>query len=68
MISATEERLIETMVDLGAADDMIHLVCSALTEEKQYEAINLLEKHYQKHGIVTEEDMLKALLLLTRPE
>lgn len=68
MISATERKLIEIMVDLGAEDELIHLLCSALTEKQQEEAIALLERHYQKHRKVTEEDMLKALLILTRDE
>jgi hypothetical protein len=66
MISATEQRLIETMIDYGAKDELIHLLCSALSTAQQENAIHLMQRHYQKHGEVTEEDMLKALLILRK--
>ena len=65
MISATEEILIETMVDLGAEDELIHLICSALTEEQQAEATDFLKQRYQERGEVTKEEMLKMLIVLT---
>ena len=65
MISATEEMLIETMIDLDATDELIHLVCSALTEEQQAEATDFLKQRYQERGEVTEQEMLRMLLILT---
>ena len=67
MISEAEHRLIETMLTYGAKEELIHLLCSALSEEQQESAVNLMKRHYQKYREVTEEDMLKALLILTNP-
>ena len=65
MINATEERLIEVMIEVGAEDSLIHLICSALTEEQQTEATDFLEKRYQERGEVTEQEMLRMLLIMT---
>ncbi len=67
MISATEQRLIETMIGYGAKDELIHLLCSALSTAQQENAIYLMRRYYQKHGEITEEDLLKVLLILTKP-
>ena len=67
MISSTEKELIEMMVDFGVADDLIHVVCSNLSEKQQVKAISLLDLHFEKHKEITDEDILKILLLLTRP-
>ena len=67
MISETEHRLIETMLDYGANEELRHLLCSALSEEQQESAISFMKRHYQKYGEVTEEDILKVLLILTKP-
>ena len=65
MISATEERLIEIMIALGAEDKLIHLICSALSEEQQAEATDFLEQRYQSNGEVSDQEILKMLLILT---
>ncbi len=67
MISSTEQRLIEAMIDYGANEELIHVLCSALSSEQQENAIHLMQRHYQKYREVTEEDMLKVLLILTKP-
>ena len=68
MISVAESKLIETMVRIGMEDEMIHLVCSNLTEEQMIEAEDFLTHRHQKNGQVTEEELLKLLLIMTKEE
>lgn len=56
------------MVDLGARDNLIHLLCSALTDDKKQDALAMMDVHMEKFNQVTEQDMLKMLLVLTIPE
>ena len=65
MISVTEERLIDILIEVGVEDSLIHLVCSALLEEQQNEAVDFLEKRYQGQGKVSEQEILRMLLVLT---
>ena len=67
MISATEERLIDLMIDLGAEEGLIHHICSALNEEQMQEAIETMEDIYAERGKVTEEEMLKTMIVCRHP-
>lgn len=68
MISATEERLIDLMIDLGADDSLIHCVCSGLEgDEQMREAIETMEDIYAERGKVTEDEMLKTMIVCSHP-
>ncbi len=66
MISVVEKKLIETMVKIGTEDDLIHLVCSNLNEKQMMEAEDFLAYRHAKNGQVTEEEVLKMLLIMTK--
>ena len=68
MISATEHELIGLMIDLGAGDSLIHCVCSGLEgDEQMREAIETMEDIYAERGKVTEDEMLKTMIVCRHP-
>ena len=66
MISSAERKLMETMVKIGMEDNLIHLFCSNLTEEQMAEAEDFLTHRHEKNALVTEEEELKLLLIMTK--
>ena len=68
MISEIEERLIHLMVDLGADNSLIVCVTSGLeNDEQRLEAIETMEDIYAERGKVTEEEMLKTMIVCKHP-
>lgn len=68
MISAVEAKLIHLMVDLGADNSLIVCVTSGLeNDEQRLEAIETMEDIYAERGKVTEDEMLKTMIVCSHP-
>lgn len=68
MISAVEAKLIYLMVDLGADNSLIVCVTSGLeNDEQRLEAIETMEDIYAERGKVTEDEMLKTMIVCRHP-
>lgn len=64
-----EKTLIADLCELGQRTETINLVLSAMTTEKlQIKMNEMLIQRYQQKGQVTEEDVLKMIIVLTRPK
>ena len=59
MITETEKKLIHLLVDLSASDNLIHGICSGLTEE-QMEFTRQFLLRVMKTREVEEQDILMA--------
>lgn len=68
MIGEMEEKLIHLMVDFGADNSLIVCVTSGLTtDEQRQEAIETMEDIYAERGKVTEDEMLKTMIVCRHP-
>ena len=60
MISVAEDKLIDLLIDLGATNEMIHVICSGLTDDQLIFVRLFLLRTMEKKDKIEEADMLLA--------
>lgn len=66
MLTRQEEILVADLKQVGADMDLIKTVMSFIkTEKLQAQMDDFIVKRYQSKGEVTEQDILKAVIILT---
>jgi hypothetical protein len=69
MLTPTEEILVADMKYLKISIDIIMAVLDSLkTEEQQQIMINSIKRRYNEKGTVTEEEILKMLIMIRHPK
>ncbi len=69
MLTPTEEILVADMKYLKIPTDTIIAVLDMLkTEEQQQIMINSIKRRYNEKGTVTEEEILKMLIMIRHPK
>ena len=69
MLPPTEEILVADMKYLKISIDIIMAVLDSLkTEEQQQIMINSIKRRYNEKGTVTEEEILKMLIMIRHPK
>lgn len=69
MLTPTEEILVADMKYLKISIDIIMAVLDSLkTEEQQQIMINSIQRRYNEKGTVTEEEILKMLIMIRHPK
>ena len=66
MLTPTEEILVADMKYLKISIDIIMAVLDSLkTEEQQQIMINSIKRRYNEKGTVTEQELLKMIIMIT---
>ena len=69
MLTPTEEILVADMKYLKISIDIIMAVLDSLkTEEQQQIMINSIQRRYNEKRTVTEEEILKMLIMIRHPK
>ena len=69
MLTPTEEILVADMKYLKISTDTIIAVLDMLkTEEQQQIMINSIKRRFNEKGTVTEEEILKMLIMIRHPK
>ena len=69
MLTPTEEILVADMKYLKISTDIIMATLDSLeTEEQQQIMINSIKRRYNEKGTVTEEEILKMLIMIIHPK
>ena len=69
MLTPTEEILVADMKYLKISIDIIMAVLDSLKpEEQQQIMINSIKRRYNEKGTVTEEEILKMLIMIRHPK
>ena len=69
MLTPTEEILVADMKYLKISTDIIMATLDSLeTEEQQQIMINSIKRRYNEKGTVTEEEILKMLIMIRHPK
>ena len=69
MLTPTEEILVADMKYLKISIDIIMAVLDMLkTEEQQQIMINSIKRRFNEKGTVTEEEILKMLIMIRHPK
>lgn len=69
MLTPTEKILVADMKYLKISTDTIIAVLDMLkTEEQQQIMINSIKRRYNEKGTVTEEEILKMLIMIRHPK
>ena len=69
MLTQIEEILVADMKYLKISTDTIIAVLDMLkTEEQQQTMINSIKRRYNEKGTVTEEEILKMLIMIRHPK
>ena len=69
MLTPTEEILVADMKYLKISIDIIMAVLDSLkTEEQQQIMINSIKRRYNEKGTVTDEEILKMLIMIRHPK
>lgn len=69
MLTPTEEIFVADMKYLKISIDIIMAVLDSLkTEEQQQIMINSIKRRYNEKGTVTEEEILKMLIMIRHPK
>ena len=69
MLTPTEEILVADMKYLKISIDIIMAVLDSLkTEEQQQIMINSIKRRFNEKGTVTEEEILKMLIMIRHPK
>ena len=69
MLTPTEEILVADMKYLKISTDIIMATLDSLeTEEKHQIMINSIKRRYNEKGTVTEEEILKMLIMIRHPK
>ena len=69
MLTPIEETLVADMKYLKISTDIIMATLDSLeTEEQQQIMINSIKRRYNEKGTVTEEEILKMLIMIRHPK
>ena len=69
MLTPTEEILVADMKYLKISTDIIMATLDSLeTEEQQQIMLNSIKRRFNEKGTVTEEEILKMIIMITCPK